>query len=249
MTDGLIPGTPHEWPAGHRAAVAILVNVEGPVAIATSGPLDTGSDYVATGMQRLLGVLEDLDTSVTTCWTENALNSLPQLVRRVADAGHEVAVTFDAETTAAQSSLVPAMQRVSGQPVQGARTGIRDADTTPFNWIIDGSGGDVPSIRGGTVASPTVQIPVSPYWNDRIWLHPDRPLPPSSLLEAWSTSLAAVRTDGTLMTVEIHPHIIMRPGFSGTFIRFLDEVIASGDVWLTRLDHLALWWSQHHVNS
>jgi hypothetical protein len=200
-------------------------------------------------MHRLLGVLEDLDTSVTTCWTENAMNSLPQLVRRVADAGHEVAVAFDSRSEDTQPNLVPAMQRVSGQPVLGARTGIREPDATPFNWIIDGSSGDVPSILGGTVATPTVQIPVSPYWNDRTWLHPDRPLPPSSLLEAWSTGLAAIRSDGAFMTIEIHPHIIMRPGFSGTFVRFLDEIIASGDVWLTRLDHLALWWSQHHANS
>ena len=250
MTDGLMPGTRQEWPGGHRAAVALLAAVDGPVAANTHESLDTGIDYAATGMQRLLGLLEDLDTRITTCWTETAMNSLPQLVRAVADAGHEVAATFHSTGPAPlQPNLLAALQRVSGQPVLGAMTGPQEPDIPALDWIIDGSGGDFPSLIGGTSVSPTVQVPVSPYWNDRTWLHPDHPLPPSSLLEAWSASLADVRTESSLMTIVIHPHIIMRPGFSATFIRFLDEIIASGDVWLTRLDTLANWWTEQHANS
>jgi hypothetical protein len=45
----------------------------------------------------------------------------------------------------------------------------------------------------------------------------------------------------------IHPHIILRPGFAGTLIRFLDEAIASGDVWMTRVDYLAQWWTERNL--
>jgi len=85
-------------------------------------------------------------------------------------------------------------------------------------------------------------IPLSPYLIDAAWLSPARPLPPSSLLKAWSLSLAAHRTDSSLMTVVLHPHIAGRPGFAGTFTRFLDEAIAAGDVWIARLDHIARAW-------
>jgi hypothetical protein len=51
------------------------------------------------------------------------------------------------------------------------------------------------------------------------------------------------------MTAVIHPHIILRPGFAGTFTRFLDEVIGSGDVWLTRIDYLAQWWTQRQLDA
>ena len=64
------------------------------------------------------------------------------------------------------------------------------------------------------------------------------------LLEAWSLALAAHRTDETLMTVVLHPHIAGRPGFSGTVTRFLDEAIAAGDVWISRLDHIARAWHE-----
>jgi hypothetical protein len=249
----IIPETQSFWPAGHRGAVAIVVAVEGPVPSAVQGTPDVGVDYAATGLHRLLELLEDFDIGVTTSWSESALNSLPQLLRRVADQGHEVAATFgSSDVVTAESPLVGALRRVSGQPVTGAVSWGDGGDTasTGFSWQINGAGGDLPIVVGGTAEQPAVvQIPTSPYWIDRTWLHPERPQPPSSLLEAWSSSLAAIRTDGSLMTIVIHPHIMLRPGFSGTFTRFLDEIIASGDVWLTKLDLLATWWTQRQLGT
>lgn len=256
MTNGTLPDMQGLWPAGHRGAVAIVVAVEGPVPTDADAVVDAGVDYVATGLQRLLDLLEDFDISVTTTWTESAVNTLPQLLRRVAESGHEVAGAFGpADRVTADSPLVGALRRVSGQEVTGAMTSLGIDPTivdepSGFAWQITGSGGDLPALIGGNAAqSPLIQIPVSPYWNDRSWLHPEHPLPPSSVLEAWSSSLAAIRADGTLMTVVIHPHIMLRPGFSSVLIRFLDEIISSGDVWLTRLDHLAAWWAQRQLTA
>lgn len=243
------------WPAGHRGAIAIVVTVEGPVPTSPAAIPDTGVDYAATGLHRLLELLEDFDIGVTTSWSESAFNTLPQLLRRVADQGHEIAATFGVDDlVSSDAPLVGALRRVSGQEVTGSviwgDATLASGGESGFAWQITGSGGDLPSISGGTADQPvSVQIPISPYWIDRTWLHPERPQPPSSLLETWSTSLAAIRADGSLMTVVIHPHIILRPGFSGTLTRFLDEIIASGDVWLTKLDHLATWWTQRQLGN
>jgi len=256
MTNGFRSETELNWPAGHRGAVAIVVAVEGPVHSIPGSTADLGDDYAATGLLRLLELLEDFDVGVTTAWTESAVNTLPQLLRRVADQGHEIAAIFGAnEIVSADSPLVGALKRVSGQAVSGALTsGGMSADSaridTGFVWEITGTGGDLPVIVGGSSdQAASVHIPISPYWIDRTWLHPEHPQPPSSLLEAWSASLASIRADGSLMTVIVHPHILLRPGFSGTLTRFLDEIVASGDVWLTRLDHLATWWNQRSLGS
>ncbi|MEJ7839718.1 MAG: hypothetical protein WKF81_12965, partial [Thermomicrobiales bacterium] len=123
MTNGTFPDMQGVWPAGHRGAVAIVVAVEGPVPSDVDSPADTGVDSAATGLQRLLDLLADFDISVTTTWTESAVNTLPQLLRRVAESGHEVAGTFGpADRVTADSSLVGALRRVSGQEVTGAVT-------------------------------------------------------------------------------------------------------------------------------
>lgn len=250
MTETFGAATTGLWPGGHRAALAIVVAVDGSVSASDDPTKDPGIDYTATGLQRLLNLLADFDTSVTTAWSEPAMNGLPQLLRRVADAEHEVAAWFGADQLpAADSTFVAALKRVSGTTVSGSvgnitATSSFGADATGFAWQISGAGGDLPTVKGGTNDQPlSVMIPISPYWVDRTWLHPDRPLPPSSLLEAWSASLAAVRADGSLMTVVLHPHVILRPGFAATFTRFLDEAIASGDVWIARIDRIAQWWA------
>jgi hypothetical protein len=131
---------------------------------------------------------------------------------------------------------------------------LDDTDTNPqpaFTWVITGAGGDMPvMIQDTRTDQSSVQIPVSPYWMDSSWLHPERPAPPSTLLECWSASLAAIRAEGGLMTIVLHPHISGRPGFADAVVRFLDEAIASGDVWIARADHVALWWkSQREADS
>ncbi len=116
-----------------------------------------------------------------------------------------------------------------------------------MNWSITGVGGDLPikTVGEGQTTLSTV-IPVSPYWIDLPWLDPERPLPPSSLLEAWSLALAAVRTEGGLMTIVIHPHVSGRPGLAGIVTRFIDEAIESGDVWIATAAQVAEWWQRQN---
>lgn len=244
------------WPAEHRAALSIVVHVGAPLPGSAPGGPDIGMDYNADGLHRLLALFDDLDVAVSTAWSGAALSMYPQLARNAQDRGHELALSI---TDAGAAIIDPdaVADRISGPPIvglieslpqhvsgQGMRPGATSGVAAPL-WKIDGSGGDVPRLQASTGSSSgTVVIPVSPYWIDRHWWQPDLPSPPSLLLESWSAGLASVRTFGGLMTIILHPHLSGRPGHAETIVRFVDEAIASADVWLARADQVAAWWME-----
>jgi peptidoglycan/xylan/chitin deacetylase (PgdA/CDA1 family) len=248
MSDPTSPSSTVAWPANHRAALSIIVNVQSPFGGDEAGCGPTGLDYTATGLQRLLVTLADLDLPATLASTPQALDAFPQLIRTAVDQGAELAINlagvtdtpFD-ESTLSQFTPSPVVGVIEGLPGVSARTPERST-LSALEWKITGSGGDFP-IRVGA-GDGTVLIPVSPYWIDATWLDPVRPLPPSSFLELWSLSLADIRTIGGHMTVILHPAIAGRPGIANQVVRFLDEVIESGDVWIASPGQVARWWSQ-----
>lgn len=247
MTASTIPSPPMTWPANHRAALSVIINVESPFGDGESDAGATGLDYTATGLQRILVALADLDIPATLACTPGALTAFPQLVRSAIDQGVELAInlsgaggaTFD-DATLSQITSTPVTGAIEALP--GNQAVDASFSSTALEWKITGSGGDFPS-RVGAGDGP-VLIPVSPYWIDSTWLDPARPLPPSSFLELWSLSLADIRVIGGLMTVVLHPHIAGRPGIANQMVRFLDEVIESGDVWIATAGQVAQWWSQ-----
>ncbi len=240
------------WPAGHRSALSVIVHVPG-LGLAdessrTSGLV--GADYTATGLNRLLDTLADLDIRATVAFTMESATGAPQLLRKANELEHEVAASV-CSSTGTLPDLLETISGTTGEAVHGLieqLPGMPSADSEePFgdesgsSWRITGANGDLPFPARNPDATI---IPVSPYLIDLAWLDPMRPLPPSSLLETWSLTLAAHRTAGTFMPVVLHPHIAGRPGLLGTFSRFLDEVIAAGDVWVARLDHIARAWTE-----
>lgn len=219
----------------------------------TSGLI--GADYTVTGLHRLLDAFADLDIRATVAFTNEAAGGAPQLLRRAMEMGHEVAASV-CSSTGAIPDLVETIASVIDEPVHGLieqlpglpSADVEDAfgDESGSSWRITGASGDLPI----PVREPNATIiPVSPYLIDVAWLDPARPQPPSSLLETWSLALAAHRTEGTFMPIVLHPHIAGRPGLLGTFSRFLDEVIAAGDVWIARVDHVARAWSELSPNT
>lgn len=247
MTASTIQAPPVAWPANHRAALSVIINVESPFNDEETGTVTTGLDYTATGLQRLLAALADLDLPATVACTPGALAAFPQLIHSALGQGAELALslagavhaTFDAATLSPIAST-PVAGAIEALP--GAQPANAPSFPAALEWKITGSGGDFP-VRVGAGDGP-ILIPVSPYWIDAIWLDPSRPLPPSSFLELWSLSLADIRTIGGLMTVVLHPHIAGRPGIANQMVRFLDEVIESGDVWIASAGQVAKWWSQ-----
>ncbi len=247
------------WPADHRAALVVVVHVNAPDLDRQTTGNAPGLDYAATGLQRLLRVLADVDVSATTAWSAAALASCPQLARLAQDAGHELAISHvfgsasdQQESLLSRISDLPAVGSIEALPLpvrEPASVATRNGGRPPgMSWVITGAGGDVPVLTAESGEQGIVNIPVSPYWLDTAWLAPDRPLPPSSFLEAWSLSLAAARSEGGLMVVVLHPHVSGRLGISSQIERFLDETIESGDVWIANAAQVAEWTRQQQAD-
>lgn len=241
------------WPGGHRSALALVVHVPG-FGFSEDGTSQEdllGLDYTPVGLRKLYDALEDLDIQATFAFTAESLVDAPQLVREAHDRDHEVAASF-CSASGGTDDLVSGIQEEIESRINGVIARIpgfpsSELDHTWGNdggkaWIVDGRSGDLPVLQRDPDAA---LIPTSPYLMDTPWLSPVRPLPPSSLLEAWMLALDAHREEGTFMPLIIHPHIMGRPGFLGTLIRFLDDVIAHGDVWIARVDHIAATWHSY----
>ena len=229
------------WPAGHRAALCPVILFDAP-SNESSGRRSIGSDYAPSGFDRLLSMFADLDLAATVGVTSEAERFAPTLVAKAAGLNLEVVSwTFEHAASPAESQGPGDLLRhgSTGQVAGLPHSPAIALPTVNGAWVIDGSGGDRPTAFGETCL-----VPSSPYWVDSVWFDPSRPLPPSSLLEAWSLSLAEVRTQGALMTVLLHAEVSGRLGISSQIMRFLDEVIESGDVWIASAGQIAAWWRQ-----
>lgn len=243
-----------QWPGGHRSALSLLIHVPG-YGFSEGGTDQEdllGLDYTATGLRHLFRVLEDVDVHATFAFTAESCVDVPNLIREAHERGHEVAASF-CSAGGAMDDLVATLSEAVGSHVNGIVTRIPGFPTSEPGdtwgndsgkaWMIDGRSGDLPTLQHDPDAA---LIPISPYIMDTAWLSPVRPLPPSSLLEAWMLALEAQRTDGLYMPLIVHPHIMGRPGLIGTLTRFLDDVIAYGDVWIARVDQIAATWHAYN---
>lgn len=242
------------WPAGHRAALCPVLLLVGPNASDDAEPgLFATAPYGATGLISLLGLLDDLDLRSTIAPDEAAVQAYAPSLRRCHLGGHELAVAAPADGLAAAERTMEALRHITGASPRGLVVGAAaDVDPTTIAWAewqLASAATDLPTLtERGAEAPPLVTLPGNPYLVDTTWLDPTRPLPPSSLLEAWTLAMDAARTAGGLMCVVIHPHLVARPGLQATLGRFLDEVIGSGDVWIAPATEIAGWWIERHLH-
>lgn len=222
-TSSRTPLKPESWPAGHRAALAVMIDLDPP-----EQPWPAPSPFAAAaGAARLLDMLADLDI-VPTVIADPAIET-----RAVLPEGVEIDVAARVDTDAADFDAVT--ERL-GAPPNGvvSLSGAAIEPAGEARWAMDGTGGPWPlAERDGIV------IPYSPWWHDVNWLNPANPSPPSALLETWSVSLASVRSRGELMTAVLSAPYAGQPGFAETMQRFFDETIGSGDVWITNATAVA----------
>lgn len=239
-----------QWPAGHRSALSVLVHVPG-FGFSEAGISQEdliGLDYTAVGLRNLFRLFADLDVQATIAFTAESVVDAPNLVTEAHELGHEIAASI-CSPVGTHGELLPNLRELTGERVHGLLARLPNfpanelddawGDDSGKAWEIDGRTTDLPVMQRDPDAA---LLPMNPYLMDLTWLNPARPLPPSSLLETWLQTLEAQREMGGYMPIIVHPHVMGRPGFVPTLQRFLDAAIAYGDVWITRMDHVATTW-------
>lgn len=222
--DSLTLHRPDSWPAGHRAALVVIVDLN-PV----ERPLTPRNRFgTQASLDHLMAMFADLDLVPSLILDSNVVNwvTVPQ------EAGFDPAI-FVLDDGDVIPELVRDCEKDFGRSPRGIVFPFGNDDALAQipadSWVMDLSEAPFP------VANHygTTTIPYSPWWHDTAWFIPQNPAPPSAMLEHWSESLASVRSRGEMMTIVLTVEIAGHPGHLETIQRFLDDAIAVGDVWIT----------------
>lgn len=254
------------WPAGHRSAVVISVDVDSDTWLRREygdhrvGKRAIGQYDLHAGVDRLLRIQADYAIAGTWFWVGQVAEETPHLVRRCHDAGHEVAChTWDHahydelsadEQRADIARTRQALATMTGTPPVGHKTaGFAPGVETPavlqslgFLYEMDFQWGDLPEMmRPDATLSPLVHLPPTLLLDDYgpYW---DNLLAPDHVFAIWQETIDVLRDEGGLACFTFHPHLMGRPAPSRTFARMLEYLIDLGDVWIARADHVASWW-------
>lgn len=260
---------PANWPGGHRCALCLSFDVDGPYGErnyqpATNGYAISQTEYDPYGLHRILGILADTDVPATFCWVGKEAVDRPELVRAAVAQGHEIALhTWDHryyhELTAAEQRddmirTSDALFDLTGQRPVGHKTaGWRYTAETHevcqalgLRWVMDIPRGDLPFLlQPDQTRAPLVQLPPSAHWDDYSFFV-DKMMTPTQTFDFWRDDLDVIRSEGSLMSLTMHPFVTGRPGPSRALVRLIDYAIDLGDVWLARADQISDWWLAQH---
>ena len=264
--------THSRWPAGHRSAVIVSVDVDSDTWLQREygdhrvGKRAIGQYDLCAGVDRLLRIQADYAVAGTWFWVGQVAEEAPHLVRRCHDEGHEVAChTWDHahydelgadEQRADIARTRQALATITGTTPVGHKTaGFAPGVETPailqslgFRYEMDFPWGDLPElVRPDAALSPLVHLPPTLFLDDYS-LYWDNLLAPDHAFAVWQETIDVLRAEGGLACFTLHPHLMGRPAPSRVLARMLEYLIDLGDVWIARADHVASWWRDNAGN-
>ncbi len=286
-------GTPPAWklPGNAKLAVSMVVNFEEGAELAVSdgdpqaekisevvsvvpaGRWDQGNEQIfaygmRAGIWRMLAALEKHRRPVTFYMCGRAVERLPQLARRIVDAGHEAAchgwlwrphADYADRTDELQDlrRCVEAMEKATGQRPTGffcrgsesreTRSILRELG---FGYASNGFDDDLPYWDRSDTRRPLLVLPYALDSNDMKFFHPNGFVRADEMVDYVRDAIEMLLEEGEaghpkLLNIGWHLRIAGRPGRFAAFKRVLSLLDSYGEkVWIARRDEIAASWRE-----
>lgn len=266
---------PVAWPDGQQAAVCLTFDLDAEAAVLTAdinsvhrmSPMSHQSYGPLVGVPRILSILANHGVTATFFTPGYTAHRYPEIVRSIAEAGHEIAHhSYFHESTIGMSEQTEAEMIDLGLQalwdVAGVRpTGYR-APMWEMNWhtpkllvdrgfeydssLMDSDHPYVLAVAGSEGAGSLVEVPV--WWGLDDWEQyaflPDLIgtgviESPAKALEMWTLELEAMHRLGAAFNLCCHPFMSGRPARAEVLDRLLDRAESLGNCWITNVGAVA----------
>ena len=286
-------GTPPAWklPGGAKLAISMVVNFEEGAELAVSdgdpqaekisevvsvvppGRWDQGNEQIfaygmRAGIWRMLAALEKHRVPATFYMCGRAVERLPQLARRIVEAGHEAAChgwlwRAHAEYADRESELndlrrcMEVMKSATGQRPTGffcrgsesreTRSILRELG---FSYASNGFDDDLPYWDRTDARHPLLVLPYALDSNDMKFFHPNGFVRADEMVDYVRDAIETLLEEGEeghpkLLNIGWHLRIAGRPGRFAAFKRVLTLLNSYVDrVWIARRDAIAQSWRE-----
>jgi peptidoglycan/xylan/chitin deacetylase (PgdA/CDA1 family) len=236
-------------------------------AVGRMSPMSHQSYGPLVGVPRILALLKRHDIRATFFVPGYSAHRYPQVVRNIAEAGHEIAhhsyfhentIGMDAETEAAMLDLgLAALRDVAGVRPVGYRAPLWEMNYhTPrlladrgFRYdssLMDSDHPYVLAVGGTAGASSLVEVPVS--WGLDDW-EQYAFLPgligsgviesPAKALESWALELEAMHRLGAAFVLCCHPFLSGRPARAEALERLIQRMKSLPGLWIATVGEVA----------
>jgi peptidoglycan-N-acetylglucosamine deacetylase len=275
LVSSAVPPAPITWPAGVRAAACLTFDVDAEAAILAAdissinrmSPMSHQAYGPLVGVPRILALLDRHDIKATFFVPGYSAHRYPQIVRRIADAGHEIAhhsyfhentIGMDEKTEAAMLDLgLRALSDVAGVRPAGYRAPMWEMNYhTPrllaergFRYdssLMDSDHAYVLAVDETPGAGTLVEVPVS--WGLDDW-EQYAFLPgltgsgviesPAKALEIWTAELEAMHRLGAVFVLCCHPFLSGRPARAAALETLIDRMKSLPGLWVTTVGQVA----------
>ncbi|WP_249732306.1 allantoinase PuuE [Roseococcus sp. SDR] len=230
--------------------------------------VETQFDYGArAGVWRVMRLFAQRGLKFTVYGVGRALELNPDVARAFAAAGHEVAshgwrwIDYhnmpEAEERAEIARCVETIERLTGKRPVGWYTGRISPNTRRlvaehggFLYDSDSYDDDLPHYIQ-VAGKPQLIIPYTLDANDMKFAVPPGFGDPDGFERYLRDAVEMLRAEGAagapkMMSVGLHCRLVGRPGRAASLARFLDHVVACGDVWVATREEIARHWLATH---
>ena len=273
LASSTVPPGPISWPPGVTAAACLTFDMDAEAAVLTAdissisrmSPMSHQSYGPLVGVPRILALLKRHGLTATFFIPGYSAHRYPDVVRAVAEAGHEIAhhsyfhentIGMDEKTEAAMIDLgLRALHDVAGVRPEGYRAPMWEMNYhTPrllaergFRWDSSLMDSDHPyALAVDGLPDALVEVPVS--WGLDDW-EQYAFLPgligsgviesPAKALEMWTLELDAMHRLGAAFVLCCHPFLSGRPSRAQALERLIERMKALDGLWITTVGEVA----------